>query len=526
MTRPCWAEGYRELGIVLTELYQASTEERQLRHREGCRPAGEERHPHEPARAGHAPAGTRPVDPRGDLRDAPGARLPRPRGAGLPAGPAILPLTSRRPSSSWPPSTSCSRGPTRPVLIERLVRLSGTNAAPLALAGQLASQVRDFGLQARILRKQLAFVDADWIPRADLAATFLTPEQILSEVVPSGRYAVLFAERLYQAPEDRAVRERFLREGLRRLPADRAISEAARSTWRRGPGAGSGSRRPPRPWSRPCATRNAPWRKELVEWLIAWDKYEDAHGQALIGVALDARSSRGPQGPGAGLRRPGATGPLGRSPRVIRDVRLEPGRFDSSRREDATDEANPCREGQSWRISRGSGPPRIGFPDSPRRPGGDRSKINARSEGIRLASPGIPSYTECLILMDFGVGRVTGGSHTMSRSLFGLAVAVLGISLLASTNRAQAQAGNLGADPFSLYFGYYLPHQAAIAAQPTPMDTINAAQATRQAAAAADRTGLYEPPPRSARRTRIRCGPTPGAAGSGWCGRIPSRRAP
>jgi len=81
----------------------------------------------------------------------------------------------------------------------------------------------------------------------------------------------------------------------------------------------------------------------------------------------------------------------------------------------------------------------------------------------------------------------------MSRSLLGLAVAVLGISLLASTNRAQAQVGNLGADPFSLYFGYYLPHQAAIAAQPTPMDTINAAQASRQAAAAADRTGLYEP---------------------------------
>ena len=32
---------------------------------------------------------------------------------------------------------------------------------------------------------------------------------------------------------------------------------------------------------------------------------------------------------------------------------------------------------------------------------------------------------------------------------------------------------NGGIDPFSFYYGYYLPHQAAVAAQPTPLDTIN-----------------------------------------------------
>lgn len=78
----------------------------------------------------------------------------------------------------------------------------------------------------------------------------------------------------------------------------------------------------------------------------------------------------------------------------------------------------------------------------------------------------------------------------MYRGMLGLAV-VVGMSLVAAPCRAQV--GNLGADPFSLYFGYYLPHQAAIAAQPTPMDTINAAQAARQVTAAADRTGLYDP---------------------------------
>ena len=51
----------------------------------------------------------------------------------------------------------------------------------------------------------------------------------------------------------------------------------------------------------------------------------------------------------------------------------------------------------------------------------------------------------------------------------------------------------MGNDPFSLYFGFYLPNQARIAAQSTPIDTINAAQAARQFSAARDRTGLYDP---------------------------------
>lgn len=79
----------------------------------------------------------------------------------------------------------------------------------------------------------------------------------------------------------------------------------------------------------------------------------------------------------------------------------------------------------------------------------------------------------------------------MGRRHLGLAV-VLGIALLGHAQRAQAQFGGTG-DPFSLYYGYYLPHQAAVAAQATPLDTINAAQARQQEVAARDRTGLYDP---------------------------------
>jgi hypothetical protein len=52
---------------------------------------------------------------------------------------------------------------------------------------------------------------------------------------------------------------------------------------------------------------------------------------------------------------------------------------------------------------------------------------------------------------------------------------------------------NGGVDPFAFYYGYYLPHQAAIAAQPTPLDTINQITAQRQFTALSERQGLYDP---------------------------------
>ncbi|WP_422926672.1 hypothetical protein [Singulisphaera sp. PoT] len=70
---------------------------------------------------------------------------------------------------------------------------------------------------------------------------------------------------------------------------------------------------------------------------------------------------------------------------------------------------------------------------------------------------------------------------------------VLGSFLISPAAPAFGQTG--GVDPFSLYYGYYLPHQAAVAAQSTPLDTINAATAARVPATGADRPGLYDPLP-------------------------------
>src|SRR5262245_22349727 len=74
-------------------------------------------------------------------------------------------------------------------------------------------------------------------------------------------------------------------------------------------------------------------------------------------------------------------------------------------------------------------------------------------------------------------------------------VAALAIMVIISAGQAQAQvaAVGVGADPFSFYYGYYLPHQQYIAAQPTPMDTLNQLTATRQYTAATDRAALYDP---------------------------------
>src|SRR3954466_14076791 len=85
-----------------------------------------------------------------------------------------------------------------------------------------------------------------------------------------------------------------------------------------------------------------------------------------------------------------------------------------------------------------------------------------------------------------------GGSQMTRRSFLALAaVAAVGLGLPAG--RAHAQFPNGGVDPFALYYGYYLPHQAAIAAQSTPLDTINQITAQRQYAAVTDRAGLYDP---------------------------------
>lgn len=81
----------------------------------------------------------------------------------------------------------------------------------------------------------------------------------------------------------------------------------------------------------------------------------------------------------------------------------------------------------------------------------------------------------------------------MRRLWFGLAIFA---GLLASSSTSHAQLVGTAAldDPFLAYYGFYLPRQAAMAAQPGPELSINELSAARQVTAITERAGLYEPP--------------------------------
>jgi hypothetical protein len=81
----------------------------------------------------------------------------------------------------------------------------------------------------------------------------------------------------------------------------------------------------------------------------------------------------------------------------------------------------------------------------------------------------------------------------MRRILLGLAVA-FGLSAFAPAVHAQGFSAGFS-DPFFLYYGFYLPRQAALAAQPSMPNQINDVAASRQNYAVADRAGLYDPAP-------------------------------
>lgn len=68
-------------------------------------------------------------------------------------------------------------------------------------------------------------------------------------------------------------------------------------------------------------------------------------------------------------------------------------------------------------------------------------------------------------------------------------------SFFVVTPAASAQffgEGNFN-DPFFQYYGFYLPRQAALAAQPRAQDSINALAAARQYSALTERASLYDP---------------------------------
>ena len=108
--------------------------------------------------------------------------------------------------------------------------------------------------------------------------------------------------------------------------------------------------------------------------------------------------------------------------------------------------------------------------------------------------------------------RLADVAPTTSRSgrhLGGLPVPAVSPSGGAGSWARRTGFANGGVDPFSFYYGYYLPHQAAIAAQPTPLDTINQVTAARQFTALSERRACMIRSRPTARKTSIPAAPIP-----------------
>ncbi|HEV3165915.1 MAG TPA: O-antigen ligase family protein [Isosphaeraceae bacterium] len=167
----------------------------------------------------------------------------------------------------------------------RALRLAGSDSQTMARLARTAAQAGDFDLAARCWRRQLSVQQSDWAEVADIVSGLLSPSRILDEVLPSGRMTLRFAQRLYATPDQRAVRDRFLRAALDRLPHDAEHSTAERLYLEGEALALLGDR------DQACERVNTAlaldphrtdWRRELVGWLVQWGRLREAHDQALI----------------------------------------------------------------------------------------------------------------------------------------------------------------------------------------------------------------------------------------------------
>ncbi|MFO0889771.1 MAG: O-antigen ligase family protein [Isosphaeraceae bacterium] len=177
------------------------------------------------------------------------------------------------------------------VHLERALRLAGSNAHVLALAGVVAVQVGALDLAAESWRRSLLTGIGDWREIADMAREVLGPDEILERVIPPGRsFEIWFADLLYTEPEDQEVRSRFLRASLERVAGNADLAPAERS-WLQGQASARLDERDQARKHMQAALRleprRSPWRLEYVTWLLAWGQAKEAHTQARIGVELD-----------------------------------------------------------------------------------------------------------------------------------------------------------------------------------------------------------------------------------------------
>lgn len=175
--------------------------------------------------------------------------------------------------------------------LRRALRTAGPHPELSLYVAEIAARSGEPAFAIRGWRQTLQFGDAAWMQVADASSASLSPNQILTEVIPADRphLALLFADRLYTSSADRGHYELFLRWAAERLPTESVLLLAERLRLEAGARAGLGERK----WARTRMTAalalepgRFEWRKTFIEWLLKWGETQEAHNQALIGLQL------------------------------------------------------------------------------------------------------------------------------------------------------------------------------------------------------------------------------------------------
>ncbi|MBV8611970.1 MAG: O-antigen ligase family protein [Singulisphaera sp.] len=290
--RPDWAEGYLRLGGILLGLYEQTARE-WIKGSQEVEPANQALLADYLWLHGvvHASGGDRRATADGLLEHEPIRRYLVPAARCFLEARRCCPVLALSHARLASLDYLLERGEPVRVHAGRALRLVGSDGRLIALIARVAFQAGEPDLAARCCRRALEVGGEDWAWIADTAGAGLQPEQILDQVLPpGGRYALRFADRLYSTPKDRAIRDRFLRTALARLPDEPGLGPAERLWLEAQARARLGERERARPQME-AALRSEPlrgdWREEFVDWLIAWGDPEEAHRQALNGTQLN-----------------------------------------------------------------------------------------------------------------------------------------------------------------------------------------------------------------------------------------------
>lgn len=175
--------------------------------------------------------------------------------------------------------------------LERTLKVVGGDSSLALYAGEVARRAGELDLAARSWRKALELSEGTWSVVAASAAKALTPDAILERVIPEdhGHYALAFAERLYTAPEQQEVRHRFLLHAANGIPQDQGLPEGERNHLLAETLHGLDERVKARRRMEVALAlepERLEWREELIQWLLDWNEFDEAHEQALIAKRL------------------------------------------------------------------------------------------------------------------------------------------------------------------------------------------------------------------------------------------------